>query len=108
MTDAILLYRAADATEGALIVQVLEENRIPTSHTDGIATIGFGELPADARQIDIWVPKEHAERARELIEAHHELSDPEREPEAAWTCACGEENEPSFQLCWKCGKARVA
>ena len=108
MSEPILLYRAVDPNEGALIVQVLDADQIPNSHTNGMSTIGFGELPADARQIDIWIPREHAARARKLIEDYQALSDPSRSDREPWACAaCGESNHDSFQICWNCQEARA-
>ncbi|MFT4540956.1 MAG: hypothetical protein ACI841_002215 [Planctomycetota bacterium] len=108
MKDGQLLYRAADAHEAALIVQVLEANQIPTYHTNGMATIAFGELPSDARQVDIYVADEHMEHGRKLIEEHQDLGKQDQPEAEDWKCAsCGEESAASFEVCWSCQTARI-
>jgi hypothetical protein len=60
-----------------------------------------GELPIDSSLPQIWVENPgDAARARELIDAYHRSSP----TGPALRCPkCGEENPPSFELCWSCG-----
>jgi hypothetical protein len=60
-----------------------------------------GELPIDASLPQLWVENpDDAPRARELIDSYMRTSvggPPIRCPK------CGEDNPPSFELCWNCG-----
>jgi hypothetical protein len=58
-------------------------------------------LPLDAALPQIWVERvADAPRARELIHSYFHA----RVTGAPLRCAgCGEENPPSFELCWNCG-----
>ena len=71
--------------------------RIFNAHASSLA----GELPIDASLPQLWVENDaDAPRARETIDAYLRASSagPPR------TCpACGEENPPAFDLCWRCG-----
>jgi len=70
----------------------------------GQAAAGFGELPADALQVEIWIPPDKADLARKTIE---EAQDRHKDRGALWTCAsCREENDGGFELCWNCQSPR--
>ena len=60
-----------------------------------------GELPIEASLPQVWVDNPaDASRARDLIDEYLRSS-PDGAPV---TCPkCGEENPPSFDLCWSCG-----
>ncbi len=96
----ILLYRSKDRMEAALLRGMLEKNGIFCRTSGGAASIGFGELSADALLVDLWVAEDDAGQARLLIEEH--LSGGLGQgPD--WICSrCGEANASSFDLCWGC------
>ena len=99
-----LLYRAPDSTEAALILQALDSEGIPTRSTAGLAAIGFGELGADALQVDIRVPERFLERGRQVIEELQARSRQQRDRGGGWSCPnCQEHNAETFEVCWNCG-----
>ncbi len=71
---------------------VKNEHTIPVSANHGINNI-FHEL---------WILNDQDyDKARMIIDK--EIDNPE--PKASWVCSnCGEENEGSFEICWKCQK----
>ena len=62
-----------------------------------------GEMPFQEVWPQLWVENDlDYDRAVQLIDANTIL---EESSGAAWTCGdCGEENEPQFGACWRCGK----
>ncbi len=63
----------------------------------------LGEMPFGETWPELWVYNDlEADRATQLIkDAATEESPPDR-----WSCpACGQDNEPHFGACWKCGAA---
>jgi hypothetical protein len=59
--DEVKVATAFSEVEADQLVMLLEAEGIPADHTGGTAQFGF------AAEIDIRVPAEHAERARELV-----------------------------------------
>jgi hypothetical protein len=60
------IYKAADGTQAHMIRVALEVEDIPV-HIAGEALMGaVGELPATMLQVEVQVPPEFAERAREI------------------------------------------
>jgi len=100
----VLVYRAKDERDAALMVQQLEAEGLAVSTVGGAASYGFGELPSDAFEVELWVERAFEARARARLAAF----DRERtaSPRAPWTCACGEANDGGFDVCWSCQTAR--
>ena len=65
-----------------------------------------GDIPATECWSELWVlDDDDAARARDLIRTAGEPSGPAG---TIWTCrGCREENEPQFDACWQCGRART-
>jgi hypothetical protein len=64
--DLKTIYKAADGTQAHLIRVALESEDIPV-HIAGEALMGaVGELPATMLQVEVQVPPEFAQRAREI------------------------------------------
>ncbi len=62
---------------------------------------GFGlGLDVD-EQFELIVNQKDFEAAKKLIEEMEAAE--EGEPVPAWTCACGEEVDEGFGICWSCG-----
>jgi hypothetical protein len=63
---------------------------------------GIGDLPVFDAAPELWVlDAEQAARATAVI---RESVRPAA-PGLPWRCAtCGEENEPQFAVCWRCGR----
>lgn len=112
-----LLYTSRDSMEASLLEAMLEGAGIAVRLSGGNAAMGFGELPSDALQVEIWVPATELEQGARLLEAHWKSrkessgkgsgeGNAQGRPATAWSCAaCGELNEASFDLCWNCQAA---
>ena len=61
---------------------------------------GFGGLTADAT-FQVVVNVGDHERAKQVIESA--AGDEDETPIPAWTCACGEQVDEGFAICWSCG-----
>ncbi len=102
-----LLYRAVDSIEASMLVQALEEQGVAAKSTGGFAAVGFGELPADARMVDIFVAEADLERGRTILVDHQAKARVESKSQHEWVCpSCKEQNAITFELCWSCGKPR--
>lgn len=68
----------------------------------GSETAGFGTLSNDAA-FQLIVARDDLDRAVEILKQaaaeETELQVP------AWTCACGEDVDEGFAVCWSCGSA---
>ena len=105
---SVLLYRASDALEAAMILNALDSAGIPYTSTEAQAAIALGEVPTDALQVDILVPSSFAANGRTVIEELQARRRSEREDGAGWTCpSCAEKNAGTFEVCWNCGTALV-
>ncbi|WNG51664.1 DUF2007 domain-containing protein [Archangium minus] len=61
-----------------------------------------GEIPSTETWVELWLPEEEVERARELLE---ELETNGEKAARAVECpGCREENPGNFELCWSCGE----
>ena len=90
--------------------KIIVENARNFLNTHDIASVlkndilagAAGELSPTETWPELWVSEVNFERAEQLVQQL--ISEPIGNP---WTCIdCGEENEPSFELCWKCQKER--
>ena len=100
----ILLYRASNPREAALLVQALAARGIECTQAGGSSSGGFGELGVEALQVDLHVREDQAAEAKRIIE--EEQARP-RADATEWTCAsCNETSEPGFDLCWNCQTPR--
>lgn len=104
----VLLYRAVDVTEGALLVSALETEGIQTSSTEAQGAIGFGELSSESLQVQIFVAPQDAERGKKVIEEFQARYRQGGASGPAWSCSqCGEQNDANFQVCWKCNQEKA-
>ncbi len=64
---------------------------------------GFGELSGIDTWPEVWVlDSSDVERAKEIVESLNTALDTSQ----AWRCErCGEQNEASFDFCWRCQTA---
>ena len=111
MTTArlVLAYSALDFHEAGLLQVALEAK--------GIEVVRYGNFyahelvpppGADGPQVELLVPKERAEEARQVIEEWLASRGQPRAATPLWLCSsCGEGNEAAFEVCWKCGKERT-
>jgi hypothetical protein len=101
----VMLYRAPDATEAAVLAHALEAEGVAATQA-GAATITYGELGREALQVDVWVSADDADDARKIIEAYYDRSE-RTQDQQEWTCSeCGEGNGSSFEVCWQCQAPR--
>lgn len=96
------VYTAENVFDAQLVRDRLWQDGIAAVVHGTMLTGALGELPADTRPT-VWIEDASLyERARQLVARF------EREPTGIgepWTCArCGEPNEPTFELCWSCGR----
>lgn len=107
MTQNVLLYRAVDALEASMLVQALEQQGVAATSTEGFAAVGFGELGADARMVDIFVAPDDVERGRRILVEHQAKVRVESRSDQEWVCPfCKERNALTFEVCWSCGEPR--
>ncbi len=78
-------------TGSGLSVEVRGETLAPLS----------GEIPSTETWVELWLPEEEVERAKELLA---ELEDDGEKAQREVECPrCHEENPGNFELCWSCG-----
>ena len=104
----VLLYRAPDATEAAMLVHTLKAEGIAAKSVGGAMQWTWGETGAEALMVEVWVPSNRLEDGRRSIERYYaERRNQADAPEPpAWTCSCGETNGGGFALCWSCQARR--
>jgi hypothetical protein len=95
------VFTAANLPEAHLLAHYLADRGVRTRIFNANASSIAGELPIDAALPQIWVERDDdAARARALIGEYFRgtiTGPPVRCPN------CGEENPPSFEVCWSCG-----
>ncbi len=81
--------------------QLLRQNGIDVALRNEFVTSVMGSgAPCDA-WTEVWVDEANEARALDLLQRM--TSEPEGE---AWVCTvCGEQNDASFEACWKCRSA---
>lgn len=100
------VYSADNTQEAYLVKAALEEAGIEAHVVGDHLQNAVGDLPAVAIAPRVWVRAENFEQARKIIAEHRSRRRPESTPASGWKCAaCGERNEPSFDICWKCQAA---
>ena len=63
----VLLTRAANGMDAALLAAQLDEGDVPVQTVGGMAAIGFGDLPSDALLVEVWVPESRLEDGRRIF-----------------------------------------
>ena len=100
----VLLYRARDSIEANFLVQSLDNAGVRVDLAGGMSHMLLGERgTAEVLSTDLWVRREDYWRGRQVIEDFHSESGRNVPSTIMWTCrSCGEVNDRSFELCWKC------
>lgn len=94
----VVVYSSIWLPEAHLIASLLTREGVPASVRNQMRAGVIGELPIDDARIEVTVPEPFVEEAEALIAASRVEAGVER------PCrACGEENPPSFEVCWACG-----
>lgn len=88
--DLVAVHHARNLLEAEGIRAVVKNERLASA---------MGELPPAECQAEVWVlDAGDAERAERLLREGVKVSG------APWACpACGEQLEPQFTQCWRCG-----
>jgi len=88
--DLVAVHHARNLLEAEGIRAVVKNERLASA---------MGELPPAECQAEVWVVDAgDAQRAERLLREGVKVSG------APWTCpACGEQLEPQFTQCWRCG-----
>ena len=82
---------------------VLEAHGIRAVVRNELLSSAMGELPPAECQTELWVALADAVSAEAALK--EALAE---KPGPAWRCpSCGEESEPQFTQCWRCGATRV-
>lgn len=98
--DWVRAYSAANPMEAELLVGLLRQRGIEAGLRSQGLMGGIGELPMDALHTPVWVAPAQLGNARAVLEDYEAQGQ-----EEGWMCNhCGEENEASFELCWRCGQ----
>jgi hypothetical protein len=97
------LYSSSDPLLIGHLKTVLEQHHIGCFTKNAYLLGAAGELPPTEAWPQLWVEDDaDFERAREIIAGVLE----EDGGGPPWTCRrCGEESEPQFAECWRCGAA---
>lgn len=100
-----LVARADHPLQAAIWADTLRAAGIRCEVRNTALSGALGEIPFLECAPQLWLVDDADEdRARGIL---HALRQPVSG--AAWRCAtCGEESEPQFGSCWKCGAARPA
>jgi len=108
---SVLLYRAMDPIEGALLEAMLDESGVPAMIVGGGWSAAFGDLPADSLLVDIRINEADHAKGIELVHQYfrtHPGEHGEGGPETRACEKCGEPVLKTFTTCWKCGTDQPA
>jgi len=99
------VYGSHDPILVAQLRHMLEANHIACVTRNDFLLGAAGELPPTECWPEIWVLEGfQRDKARALVDAFLEAGDT---PSPPWTCdACGEQVDPPFSQCWRCGFER--
>ena len=100
-TEFVNVFQGFDPVEPYLLRDWLVKNQVHAEVRGFDLMSALGEVPATMGGYPcVWVPSEHATRAKELVDAFHAM----KNTGADWICTkCKEENPAEFGSCWKCG-----
>jgi hypothetical protein len=103
------VFVAQHPTEAHLVQGLLEANGI-AAEVRGESLFGArGEAPLTADTLpSVWVLDDgQASSARAVLAAYESRDDPGASVGVLWGCpGCGEQIEPQFTECWRCGTER--
>ena len=110
--DLVEAYVAKDATQARELEAIFASKGIFATVVGESLHMGAGELPMlghPSVSPCVWVRQEDLPFARKLVaeyEAEYKLA-LDHEDEEPWDCSgCGEQNEPTFGICWSCQTVR--
>lgn len=101
----VCVHKLNDPIEANLIRGLLMNEGIPVEIT-GEGLVGAYSGVPKLCEVRLLVPPGHKLAAERCLQRYQDR----RETPLAggdWTCAgCGEDNDPSFEICWNCSGAR--
>ncbi|WP_107852152.1 putative signal transducing protein [Oceanimonas marisflavi] len=98
MSDWIPVFEAANSLEAHTLKGALESRGMAVQLRGEALSGALGELPMDVAQVTLLVQKRDWQRARAFLQEY------QQKEKRTWHCAqCGEENDASFEICWRCG-----
>jgi hypothetical protein len=102
-TTKVLLAHADHALQASIWANTLRAAGIACEVRNASLSGALGEIPFLECAPQIWLMHAYDEpRAREILQ---QLRQPPGGP--GWRCRrCGEESEPQFGSCWRCGEPR--
>ncbi len=93
------LYTANNLLEANTLRSMFQSQGIDVFLKGEALAGAMGELPATVAQIEVWVGQQHWLAAERLLGEYQQAD----RLGVHWSCTrCGEENPPSFQICWQC------
>ena len=101
----VCVHRLQDPIEANLIRGLLVNEGIPVELT-GEGLVGAYSGVPKLCEVRIMVPPRYQEVAEAILRRYE---NDRRRPSGGrdWTCRhCGEANDPSFEICWRCEEAR--
>lgn len=98
------VYTAPDPVNAEIVKDFLESHGVAAEVHGYYLWGGMGQLPVDAYPT-VWVRNaDDRAEARELVKQFEAGATRRGTP---WLCPrCGEQLEPQFDTCWRCGAAR--
>jgi len=101
----VCVHRLQDPIEANLIRGLLANEGIPVELT-GEGLVGAYSGVPKLCEVRVMVPPTYRGVAENVLRRYE---NDRRRPSAGhdWTCRhCGEANDPSFEICWRCEEAR--
>ncbi|MBT4511838.1 MAG: DUF2007 domain-containing protein [Chloroflexi bacterium] len=98
------VYSSQSITMVHHMMNILENNSIVCVVRNEDLFMAAGELPAIECWPELWVSDSEYDQAKGIIDTAISSETPKG---TSWKCPdCGEEHEPQFTDCWKCGAIR--
>jgi len=99
-----LIYKAANSHEAHFIQGLLKRESIKSQLLGENLSLAIGELPIEAMQVDILVPKNNFSKSKKII-SNYEKNLSLNKQDNEWKCTkCNKLNPFNFDICWNCNK----
>lgn len=103
------VFEAGNHAEAHLVAALLEAEGLPSVvRGESLFTTVEGAAAVSGMCPSVWVVDDRdAPRCRELLERYRRGDPLRADVGGAWACpGCGEQHEPQFDGCWRCGALR--
>ena len=99
-----LIYKAANSHEAHFIQGLLKRKLIKSQLLGENLSLAIGELPIEAMQVEILVPKNQLHESKKII-SNYEKNLSLNKQDNEWKCTkCNKLNPFNFDICWNCNK----